>query len=162
MDTLAKHLPNLSIPCAPPSTGCDPSWLLARIEMLLSAYRKTEYRDPESFATQVATNLASFSPEVVEYVTSPTTGLQTRLQWPPSLAEIVEACRAEQAHRDKVARYSAMGPPTKRLPPPMHSGVTGDGGKGTIYTSKAFAQAIEKHGRPIGPFENNREFPYGT
>ena len=61
-------------------------------------------------------NLMKFPKEIIEYVSAPETGIQTRLKWPPSLAEIVDACVAEQTWREKVARYSAMGPMVKRLP----------------------------------------------
>ena len=55
-------------------------------------------------------NLMKFPREIIEYVSAPETGIQTRSQWPPSLAEIINACIAEQTRREKVARYSAMGP----------------------------------------------------
>lgn len=137
------------IPCPKPSPAFDEIWLTGRIEQMLSAFRKTDYRDPKAFVTQVAMNLALYPMEVVEYVTSPTTGIQTRLQWPPSLAEIVEACRAEKVHREKVAKYANMLP---ALPPPP-------GAKFSIEQS--FEAMTAKHGRPTGPFEPGREFSYG-
>jgi hypothetical protein len=102
--------------------------------------------------TQAAMNLMRFPKDIIEYVSAPETGIQTRLQWPPSLAEIIEACVAEQTHREKIARYSTLRP-APRLPPPLASGVIGDGGPGTIYTAKAFDEAVAKHGRPTGMFE---------
>jgi hypothetical protein len=141
-------------------TNYEESWLIARLEMILSGYRKADYHNLQMFMTQAIMNLMKFPREIIEYVSAPDTGIQTRSQWPPSLAEIVAACVAEQAWREKVARYSAMGPVVKRLPPPMHSGALGDGSPGTIYTAKAFQQAVEKHGRPFGPYENGREKIY--
>ncbi len=32
----------------------------------------------------------------------------------------------------------------------------GNGGPGTIYTSTAFLEATEKHGKPYGPFDRDR------
>ena len=84
--------------------------------MILSGYRKADYHNLQMFMAQAAMNLMKFPQEIIEYVSAPETGIQTRLKWPPSLAEIVDACIAEQTWREKVARYSAMGPIAKRLP----------------------------------------------
>jgi len=148
-------------PLQPQPTNYDENWLIGRIEMILSGYRKADYHNLEMFMAQASVNLMKFPQEIIEYVSAPETGIQTRLKWPPSLAEIVDACVAEQTWREKVARYSAMGPITKRLPkPPKGSGVSGDGGPGTTYDATAFTRAVEKHGRPIGPYENGRELIY--
>ena len=95
-------------PSQPPPTEFDKSWVLSRIEMILAGYRKADYHSPEAFMMQVAMNLMTFPKDIVEYVSAPTTGIQTRSKWPPNMAEIIEACVAEQTHREKVARYSAM------------------------------------------------------
>ena len=157
------HIPDLSSPPSQPQpTELDKSWVLSRIEMIMAGYRKADYHSPEAFMMQVAMNLMKYPKDIIEYVSAPTTGIQTRSQWPPSLAEIVNACIAEQTHREKIARYTAMGPALPRLPkPPKGSGVTGDGGPGTTYDATAFATAFEKHGRPTGVFETGREHPYG-
>jgi hypothetical protein len=139
-------------PSPPRPTGLDKNWLLKRIEMILAGYRKADYHNLEVFMTQAAMNLMRFPKDIIEYVSAPETGIQTRLQWPPSLAEIIEACVAEQTHREKVAGYSTLRP-VPRLPPPLTSGVIGDGSPGTIYTAKAFDEAVAKHGRPHGAFE---------
>ena len=61
---------------------------------------------------------------------------------------------AELAHREKVARWSAMGAPFMPCQsPPRGSGITGDGSPGTIYEATAFHEAVRKHGRPTGVFE---------
>ena len=109
----------------------------------LVGYRKADYHNPEAFMMQAAMNLMRFPKEVIEYVSAPTTGIQTRSKWPPSLAEIVEACVAEQNWCEKVARYSAMGPKTmKALPPPRFS------------AEDSYEAMFKKHGRPTGVFEN--------
>lgn len=134
---------DLKAPSQPRPTELDKNWVLSRVEMILAGYRKADYQNPEAFMMQAAMNLMRFPKEVIEYVSAPTTGIQTRSKWPPSLAEIVEACVAEQNWCEKVARYSAMGPrATKALPPPKFS------------AEDSYEAMFKKHGRPIGVFEN--------
>jgi len=137
------------VPSLPPPTRYDENWLLSRIEMILAGYRKADYHNLEAFLTQAAMILRKFPADIIEFVSAPETGIQTRSQWPPSLAEILNACVAEQTHREKVARYSSMGPIAKRLPPPKFS------------VQQSFETMTKKHGRPFGPFETGRELPYG-
>lgn len=138
-----------NLPCPQPSQNCDRNWLLSRLEMVLSGYRKADYHDPKAFALQVAMNLEKYPAEVIEYVTSPTTGIQTRSQWPPTLAEIVKACQAEQDHLNLLAKYSNS-PRSERLPAPKFS------------VAESYETMVEKYGRPFGPFEKGRQLPYGS
>lgn len=62
--------------------------------MLFSAYRLDQYPDPDGFMVQAAAVLSEYDAAVVEYVTSPKTGLQRRQKWPPTTFEIGEACDA--------------------------------------------------------------------
>ena len=56
---------------------------------------------------------------VILAVTDPRTGIQRRLKWPPSIAEMVEACDVEVARQDTRRRYAQMPPPVfKRIAPP--------------------------------------------
>lgn len=123
------------------------AWLAGRIKMLFEAYRKDDFHDPEGFVLTLEANLERFPPEVVEYVTDRVTGIQTRNQWPPSVAEIIEACRAEMEHRVKVAKYSSL-PPAERLPKPTYS------------VAESYEAMTAKHGRPFGPFEPGRMLTY--
>lgn len=72
--------------------------------MLFSAYRREDFADPEGFVAQLGLVLTEFSDEVVIYVTSPRTGLQRRLKWPPTISEVIEAC---EEHRDFLLRSGA-------------------------------------------------------
>lgn len=132
---------------AKPSNGSDPNWVLGRVGLLMASYRKADYHDPEGFIATLGAILAQYEPEIVEYVTDPTTGIQRRCKWPPSPAEIVEACAAEIAHRAKVEKYSSM-PPPLRLPKPSYS------------VTESYESMVKKHGRPIGVFESGRTIPY--
>lgn len=60
--------------------------------MLLAAYRKDDYADPLGFVTQLGVVLEKYPEWVVRYVTEPTTGVQRTSKFPPSIAEVVEAC----------------------------------------------------------------------
>lgn len=40
----------------------------------------------------IAATLAEYSPEVIEYITDPRTGLPAKLKWLPTVAEVREAC----------------------------------------------------------------------
>lgn len=69
--------------------------------MLFSAYRTDQYADPDGFLTSLGAVLEQYPNEVIIYVTDPRTGVQRGQKWPPTIAEIVEACdnRAAELHR---------------------------------------------------------------
>lgn len=144
-----QHSPS-NLPCKPPSPKCDPAFVMDRIDLLMSAYRKADYSDPLKFTAQLSMILEQYPQEVVEHITSPLTGIQRRLKWPPALAEMVEACDAEMAYRAKVAKYSSMPPPLPRLPRPKYS------------VEESYEAMFKKYGRPIGVFESGRMLPYGV
>lgn len=142
------------------SPQCDEAWIDGRIAILMSAYRRDDYENPEMFVQQVRMNLQRYPMAIVEFVTDPTTGVQTRCKWPPALAEIVEACEAEYIYQEKLARYNAIPKPKFSQSPELSDRSTrGDGGPGTIY-SNLNDEARKKHGRPFGPFDLGRQLPY--
>lgn len=116
------------------------------IKMLLSAYRKDDYADPEGFVAQLGAILERYDPAVVDHVTSPYTGIQRQLRFPPTIAEVVSACDAEADRRERLARYQSMpGVDFSPRPRPKRE-------PGTDYESM-----IKKHGRPIGFFEDAKD-----
>jgi hypothetical protein len=63
--------------------------------------------------------LEQYPNDVIVYVTDPRTGIQRGCKWPPSIAEIVEACdkRVEELHHKQ--RFSTWGKRNEpALPPP--------------------------------------------
>jgi hypothetical protein len=87
--------------------------------MLFSAYRRDDFADPDGFVMQLGVILCDFPEDVVNYVTSPKTGLQRRSKWPPSISEIVDAC---EAHQDFLKRLRTEKPAVLlRLPEPAKS-----------------------------------------
>jgi hypothetical protein len=71
---------------------CTRQDALDRTRMLLGAYRKGECEDPEIFVRSVASIFAAYPREVVMRVTDPLDGIQTKIKWLPSVAEVKEAC----------------------------------------------------------------------
>lgn len=123
-----------------PLPKSEVGFVIARIELLMASYRKTDYQNPEGFIATLVAILEEYPPEIVEYVTDPKTGLQRRLKWPPTPAEVVEACGAEIAWRIKTARNSNL-LPVPRLQPPR------------FRVEDSYEAMFKKYGRPTGPFE---------
>jgi hypothetical protein len=67
---------------------------------LLGCYRRGDPEDPETYIAAVTATLAMFPPHVIKHVTSPLTGLPSRLKFLPAVAEVRGACedmiRAEE------------------------------------------------------------------
>lgn len=70
-------------------------WVMTRANLLFSAYRKDEYALPDAFLAQLGMIFDRYDDVVVESVTNPLTGIQSRYRSPPPIAAIVEACDAE-------------------------------------------------------------------
>lgn len=88
-------------------------------KMIFSAYRRDEFADPDGFVMQLGAVLESYEDAVIQYVCDPRTGVQRRSKWPPSIAEVVEACEAEATSIERRARYAAMPKPEmKRIAAP--------------------------------------------
>jgi hypothetical protein len=116
------------IPPSQPLAKSDPrsekAALIARqVEILFSAYRRADYEDPRGFILQLGSVLEDYRDDVIIHVTSPKTGIQRRLKWPPSIAEVVEACDAcEESFRQAWKSEQERAPIENRLalpaPPP--------------------------------------------
>lgn len=61
--------------------------------------------------------LEQFPEEVIVYVTSPRTGIQRRMKWPPTLNEIVEACEEHLSYLERLKQAKRVA--VERLPPPQ-------------------------------------------
>jgi len=135
------HIPDNDPTDSPkPSTTSNPRWILGRVKMLMASYRLSDYHDPEGFLATLISILSDYPPEIVEYVTDPKTGIQRRNKWPPTPAEVVEACSAEIAWRTKVAQQSTL-KPVPRLPSSRFS------------AADSYEIMFAKYGRPCGVFE---------
>lgn len=86
-------------------------------KMIFSAYRRDEFADPEGFVMQLGVVLERYEDDVIETVCSPRTGVQRRCKFPPSIAEIVDACEAEATAIETRKRYAAIPKPDRKLLP---------------------------------------------
>lgn len=65
--------------------------------------------------------LEQYPNEVILYITDPRTGVQRHCKWPPTIAEIIEACDKRMQHLAKMAPRKkseplALGPPNEERP----------------------------------------------
>jgi hypothetical protein len=153
-------IPEIDIHSLPPSD--EPKrrgeWVDQAIQRIFSAYRKDSFADPEGFRVQIGAVLETFPMEVVEHVTDPrnSSSIQRICKFPPSIAEVGDACEAELRWRQRVEAARAL-PPPERWEKPTYLGTQGDGGPGTVYSN--YDEAVKKHGRPFGRFEQGRQLP---
>lgn len=86
---------------------------------LFSAYRRDDFAEPDGFVLQLGLVLEPYPDSVIDEVTSPRTGLQRRLKFPPSIAEVVEACDAADAYQKRMEALRKVRPvERKSLPRP--------------------------------------------
>lgn len=96
-----------------------------QIKILFAAYRPDQYADPDGFLAQLGLVLEGYEGETIIAVTDPRAGIQRRSKWPPTIAEVVEACDAENIARATRERYSRMPSPKFHrvsLPPDRRPG----------------------------------------
>jgi hypothetical protein len=104
------------------STGLSRKTLIAqRARILFSAFRQDQYADPESYAVSVGMVLEQYPNDVIIYITDPRTGVQRHCKWPPTIAEIIEACDKRMQHAAKMRQGKkheplALGPPNEARP----------------------------------------------
>lgn len=61
-------------------------------KQIFSSYRQDQFADPDSFLAQLGMIFEQYPEEVIEYVSSPLTGVQRKSEWPPSMKTVVDAC----------------------------------------------------------------------
>jgi hypothetical protein len=65
---------------------------LQRQRILFSAFRSDQFSDPEGYLNSLGLVLEQYPNDVIIHITDPRTGVQRHLKWPPTIAEIVDAC----------------------------------------------------------------------
>jgi hypothetical protein len=129
MEHISDRLPALpgrslqsSEPRKPPKLWepCALSIVAERTAVLLGAYREVGAHDPEVFVRAITAVLSEYPEETVRKVTDPARGIPSKLKWPPSIAEIREACEAEVGHiRRNAARLEHETEALRALPSPQ-------------------------------------------
>jgi hypothetical protein len=101
---------------------CPKEVVTRGVRQLVAGQRRGEAEDPDGYVATIAAILAYYPPSVVQAVTHPVHGLQTRLDWLPKPSELKRACDAEshaqwqRAEREKAARAPRLSPPDEPTP----------------------------------------------
>lgn len=74
-----------------------PQYVTMRVEGLLRSYPQAKPDDPKTYILGLCAILCGYPQEVVDYVTAPLTGVQTRIKHHPVQAEIRAACEDRMA-----------------------------------------------------------------
>ena len=83
---------------------------------IFSAYRRDDFADPDMFVVQLGTLLEQYDVGVIEYISSPTTGVQRKYDYPPNIKQIGDACEAEAARRFEIAKAARAPRPQLNRP----------------------------------------------
>lgn len=76
-------------------------------KILLGCYRSGDANDPEIYVRSVIAVLSAYPADVMDRVVDPVTGLPSRLQWLPSVAEIRKACEELYGPMRRAAEWDA-------------------------------------------------------
>ena len=105
---LATSLPRRTDCLTNPSiSGHAHQWSIGRARTLLGCYRTGEAADPETYVAAISAVLSEYPEEIVTIVTDPRTGIPSKSNWLPTVAEVRAAADAEVAYRDRQKRRSA-------------------------------------------------------
>lgn len=120
---MEKLNPGVSLPPSTERLNSRKTLILQRQRILFSAYRSDQYSDPEGYVASLQMVLEQYPNDVIIHVTDPRTGVQRHLKWPPSIAEIIEACDKRMQEKARLERLQnprrevpALGPPQEARP----------------------------------------------
>lgn len=85
------------------------SFAAKRALILFGCYRKGDANDPETYTAAITAVLAEYSPEVIQRVTDPRTGLPRTMKFMPNVAEVSEACENAKLFLAAEAKLKAQG-----------------------------------------------------
>lgn len=87
--------------------SADPVFAVERTKLMFGCYRKDDAADPETYSAAVASVLAEYTPDILQRVTDPRSGLPSRQNWLPTVKEVREACdELEQREKQAAERAS--------------------------------------------------------
>lgn len=125
--------------------NAEPELAVARARLLVGCYRREDFADVDIASRAFVSVLARYPEDVVIKVTEPATGIPSKLKWPPSIAEVVDACNEAMApllreFDRKMVEYRHH----KMLPPPT------PGPKMTLAEMEAkLGRPLSKWAKPI-------------
>lgn len=73
------------------------AYCMRQTKILFGCYRRDDSADPDIYCAAVASTLALFPRQVVDYVTDPRTGIASENKFLPNVAEVRAACSAAGA-----------------------------------------------------------------
>lgn len=120
---------------------------MQRAEFLFGQFRRSDATNPKAFAATIGVNLAQFDVEVIDYVTSPLHGLATKMDYPPGVKQLRDACADHARYlraKEELAKRGSFVPTKPATRPAMPSGLL------------SYAEATDNGRlRPIGRFETD-------
>lgn len=112
----------------------------AKTREMLGYYRKGEANDPARYGLAIAKTLSGYSKEVINEITSPTTGLPSRTDFMPTLKEVRAACELEASRLNKIANYGSLKAVSTEPPP-------------KIPHEQSYQACLDSLKRPLGRWE---------
>jgi hypothetical protein len=118
-------------------SGLDPAYCLEKAATVFGCYPRDAANDAEIYSAAIAAIFEGYSRGVVDRAADPRTGIASQYKFLPAVSEVREFCdrEAQRQHRmaqEPICRYV----PAYQKPP-----------------GADFWGMYEKHGRPVGPFE---------
>jgi hypothetical protein len=74
-------------------------------KLLLGCFRTGDATDPEVYTRAVVMVLADYPDDVIERVVDPRTGIPSRMNWLPTIAEIKSACEDIEGPRRRIREW---------------------------------------------------------
>lgn len=84
------------------------AWISAQVRQIVSSFRRDDFADADGFSIQLGMILERYPDSIIAEICSPKTGIQRRAKFPPSLAEIVEACDEAAARAERIRRLREL------------------------------------------------------
>jgi hypothetical protein len=95
----------------------DQAYCADRARLLFGCYRRDDANDADIYCSAITLVLSDYPRAVVEFVTDPRAGIPARYKFPPSAAEVKEACDAEMARAVRMAQPVSRIRPRDYVPP---------------------------------------------
>lgn len=103
----------------------DQVYCADRAKLLLGCYRRDEASDPDAYIQAITMVLTDYPRSVVEFVTDPRTGIQSREQFkafPPNSGEVKQACEDDLKRAARMQRPPSKFVKHEYFPPQKYQG----------------------------------------